>query len=489
MAKYIILMAFVLLMVGIGLYSRTKVKDLGDFFLGGRRMGPWITAFSYGTSYFSSVIFIGYAGNIGWGFGISAVWIGIGNALLGCLLAWIVLGGRTRQMTHHLDASTMPEFFENRYDSKPMKIAAALIIFIFLVPYCASVYKGLGYLFESVFHIPGMYCLVAIAVLTGLYLLLGGYIATALNDMVQGVIMLIGTVLMIGFVVYGTAVGGLGEGIRKLSEIPDAGKGLASIGGPNPLNLLGLVFLTSFGAWGLPQMVHKFYTIRDRQSIKRGAVVSTVFALVIGVGAYLTGAFGRLFLDNQMPAGGVDVIIPQVLQSALPEVLLGVIVVLVLSASMSTLSSLVLISSSSIAMDLMHGVIFKKMDKKTVMLWMRILCVVFVGFSFWVAAGNPNVIVQLMSLSWGVVAGCFLAPYLYGLYWKGTTKIGAWAGIAAGLATVLAAIIMKGGLANVSMPNVGSLAMIISVAAVPIVSVVTPKFNKEFTERIFGYEQ
>jgi len=489
MVKYIFLAAFIVLMIGVGIYSRSKVKDLNDFFLGGRKMGPWLTAFSYGTAYFSSVIFIGYAGNIGWGFGISAVWIGVGNALLGCLLAWIVLGPRTRLMTHHMEAETMPDFFQKRYDCRWMKIVTALIIFIFLVPYSASVYKGLSYLFEITFGIPGIYCLVGIAVLTGVYLLLGGYVATALNNLIQGIIMLFGVVLMLAFVLGAPQVGGLSEGIRKLAEIPDAGKGLTSVFSAMPLSLLGLVFLTSFGAWGLPQMIHKFYTIRDKKAIKRGAIVSTVFALVIGGGAYLTGAFGRLFLDNQMPAGGPDTIIPAVLQTALPEALLGLIIVLVLSASMSTLSSLVLVSSSSIAMDLFKGVIFPKMEKKTVMMWMRLLCVVFVGVSFWVAATNVHVIVTLMSLSWGVVAGCFLAPYLYGLYWKGTTKAGAWAGIVSGLLTVLAAIVIKGGLSNVSMPNVGSLAMLVSVAVVPLVSFVTPKYEKAFTDQLFSYER
>lgn len=489
MAKYIMLAAFVVLMIAVGVYSRKKVKDLNDFFLGGRRMGPWLTAFSYGTAYFSSVIFIGYAGNIGWGSGISAVWIGIGNALLGSWLAWVVLGRRTRQMTHHLNAETMPDFFQSRYDSRAMKIVSALIIFVFLVPYSASVYKGLGYLFEITFGLPGMYCLIGIAVLTGIYMLLGGYIATALNNMIQGIFMLVGVAFMVFFVLRSAPVGGLAEGVRRLSEIPEAGPGLASVFSAKPLDLLGLVFLTSFGAWGLPQMVHKFYTIRDAQAIKRGTVVSTVFCLIIGGGAYLTGAFGRLFLDNQMPAGGPDTIIPQVLQSVLPDVLLGLIIVLVLSASMSTLSSLVLVSSSSIAMDLMKGVLCPKMDNKTVMLWMRILCVVFVGVSLWVAATNVHVIVTLMSLSWGVVAGCFLGPYLYGLYWKGTTRIGAWAGIASGLITVLAAIAIKGGIANVSMPNVGSLAMLVSAAVVPLVSFLTPKYGREFTDRIFNYER
>src|SRR5690554_5820862 len=180
MIKYLFLGIFVLSMVVIGIYSRKKVASVSDFFLGGRKMGPWISAFAYGTSYFSAVIFIGYAGSMGWSFGISVVWIGIGNAVLGSLLAWWVLGKRTRKMTQEMNASTMPEFLEKRYDSKSLKIITAIITFVFMIPYSASVYKGLGYLFTNTFGMPieyYPYCMLAIAILTGLYLLMGGYIA------------------------------------------------------------------------------------------------------------------------------------------------------------------------------------------------------------------------------------------------------------------------------------------------------------------------
>jgi SSS family solute:Na+ symporter/sodium/proline symporter len=303
MTKYVFLGVFVVIMVAIGLFSRRKVKNVQDFLLGGRQMGPWLTAFAYGTTYFSAVIFIGYAGKIGWGFGISSTFIGIGNAIIGSLLAWLVLAGRTRKMTHDLNASTMPEFFEKRYDSKAMKIVTALIIFIFLVPYSASVYQGLGYLFERTFGVPFIYCMAAMAILTGAYLLLGGYVATALNDFVQGIIMLIGVGFMIYFIISNPAVGGIGNGLKKLYEIPNDGPGLVSIFSAHPLNLLGLIILTSLGSWGLPQMVHKFYTIKDDDAVKMGTVISTVFALIIAGGAYFVGGFGRLFLNNTMPLG------------------------------------------------------------------------------------------------------------------------------------------------------------------------------------------
>lgn len=489
MIKYVFLCLFVIVMVTVGLFSRKKVKNVQDFFLGGRQMGPWLTAFAYGTTYFSAVIFIGYAGKIGWGFGISSTFIGIGNAIIGSLLAWLVLAKRTRKMTHELNASTMPEFFEKRYDSKAMKIVTALIIFIFLVPYSASVYQGLGYLFERTFGVPFVYCMAAMAFLTAVYLLLGGYVATALNDFVQGIIMLLGVVFMIYFILSNPAVGGLGGGLKKLSEIPDAGSGLVSIFSAQPLNLIGLIILTSLGTWGLPQMVHKFYAIKDDAAVKRATIISTVFAFIIAGGAYFVGGFGRLFLNNVMPLGAngkpnADMVMPMILEKALPEALIGIIIILVLSASMSTLSSLVLVSSSAISMDLIKGTLFPDMKKENVMLLMRIMCAIFVIFSFMVAV-TPNSILSLMSFSWGTVAGAFLAPFLYGLYWKGTTKAGAWAGFITGFSVAVAgAIIYKMDAGKA--PNIGAVAMLLSLVAVPAVSLITAKLPKKHITKVFG---
>ncbi len=488
MLKYVFLGLFVVIMVVVGIISKRKVNSVQDFFLGGRKMGPWLSAFAYGTTYFSAVIFIGYAGKIGWGFGISSTFIGIGNALIGSLLAWLVLAKRTRRMTHELNVSTMPDFFEKRYNSKAMKIVTALIIFIFLVPYSASVYQGLGYLFERTFGVPFVYCMAAMALLTGVYLLLGGYVATAINDLIQGIIMLIGVAFMIFFILSNPAVGGLRSGLQKLSEIPDVGSGLVSAFSANPLNLIGLIILTSLGTWGLPQMVHKFYAIKDDRAVKTGTVISTVFALIIAGGAYFVGAFGRLFLDNTMPVGanGVpnpDMVMPMVLEQALPDALIGIIVILVLSASMSTLSSLVLVSSSAISMDLVKGIMFPKMKNEKSMLLMRILCGLFVIFSFLVAV-TPNSILSLMSFSWGTIAGAFLAPFLYGLYWKKTTKAGAWSGFIAGFAISVIGAAITGMNAGVA-PNIGAVAMLVSLVTVPVVSLLTAKLPEKHVEKIF----
>ncbi|MFW6021922.1 MAG: sodium:solute symporter family transporter [Halanaerobiaceae bacterium] len=485
MIKYVFLSIFIVIMIGIGIYSRKKVNDIQDFFLGGRKMGAWISAFAYGTSYFSAVIFIGYAGSIGWSFGISAIWIGIGNAIIGSLLAWIVLGRRTRQMTHEMNASTMPEFLEKRYDSKNLKIVTAIITFVFLVPYSASVYKGLGYLFTNTFGMPieyYTYCMLSMAVLTGIYLLLGGYIATAINDFIQGIVMIFGIILMLYFVLSHPAVGGISAGLGKLSSIPDVGNNLVSPVSGMPWNLISLVILTSLGTWGLPQMVHKFYAIESEKAIKKATIITTAFASIIGIGAYLTGSFGRLFLNNVQPAD-MDMVMPLLLEEALPDALMGIIIILVLSASMSTLSSLVLVSSSSIALDLFKGTLFPEMKKEKEMFIMRFLCALFIALSYIVAV-TPNAIVTLMSFSWGTVAGSFLAPFIYGLYWKGTTKIGAWAGLLSGFCCSIGGAFYYGMNAKMA-PNIGTVAMLVSLVIVPVVSLVTAKLPETHLEKVF----
>jgi SSS family solute:Na+ symporter/sodium/proline symporter len=491
-SQYIILGAYILFLIGVTIYfSFRKTKTTNEFFLGGRKIGAWMTAFAYGTTYFSAVMFVGYAGNFGWSIGLSATWIGIANALVGTLLAWKLLAKPTREITHRLDAPTMPDFFLKRYNSKGLKIASALIIFVFMVPYCASVYTGLSSFFTSVFGLPYQWCLVGMAVFTGMYLLVGGYIAAALIDFVQGLIMIVGVVLMISFVVGSPVVGGLSEGLSKIAALPDVGASLAS---PFPsagsvVLLISLIILTSLGTWGLPQMVHKFYAIKDNKAIKRGTVISTLFALVVGGIAYFSGTFGRLFLNNTMPEGGVNAIMPEVMTAALPSVLLGVILVLILAASMSTLSSLVLVSSSSISMDLIKGVIKPSIKEKNAMIWMRALCGVFIAVSL-VIALFPTPIVTLMSYSWGALAGCFLGPFLYGVRWKGMTKAGAWAGVISGLAITIPLIVLSmiGGILPkwLSAPVLGSMAMLASLVVTPVVSLLSKKFDAAHITAVFG---
>lgn len=505
MTKWIILIAYFALMIGIGIYCKKRTNSVSDFVLGGRNLGAWFTAFAYGTSYFSAVVFIGYAGQFGWNYGISATWIGIGNALIGSLLAWIILGNRTRKMSKHLNASTMPEFFGKRFNSKSLKITAAIIVFVFLIPYTASVYNGLSKLFEMAFNFPYEYCIIGMAILTAVYVIVGGYMATAINDFIQGIIMIGGIVAVVICAL--SNKGGLFSAVRQMGEITDKGIAagtLSSVFGPDPINLLGVIILTSLGTWGLPQMVHKFYTIKDKPSIKRGAVISTVFALIVAGGSYFLGSFGRLFVTKEEITASngklmFNDIIPKLLDTALPDILIGIVVMLVLSASMSTLASLVLTSSSTITIDLIKPLRKNKMTDKKEVLLIRIFIAVFLILSVIIAL-NPNTyITTLMSISWGALAGAFLAPFMFSLFSKKITKTAVWASFISGVGiTVVHMFIFSLGFfpeatkaaaslkLNMASPiNAGAIAMIVGLIIVPVVSSFTKVKDKGYVDSIF----
>ena len=497
--KVTLLILFFALMIGIGFMYRHSSKDVSGFVLGGRSVGPWVTAFAYGTSYFSAVIFVGYAGQFGWKYGIASTWIGIGNTLIGSLLAWVILGRRTRIMSQHLGSATMPQFFEARFGSTALKIAASVITFIFLIPYTASLYNGLSRLFGMAFNIDYSICVIVMAVLTGIYVIAGGYMATAINDFIQGIIMLFGIVAVIAAVL--NSQGGFLAALNGLAEVTDetvstAPGVFASFFGPDPLNLLGVIILTSLGTWGLPQMVQKFYAIKSEKSISTGTIVSTVFALIVAGGCYFLGGFGRLFSSQiDIAAGGYDSIIPTML-SGLPDFLIAIVVILVLSASMSTLSSLVLTSSSTMTLDLLKDHVIKDMDEKKQVLIMRALIVVFIAISVIIAIvqykSNITFIAQLMGVSWGALAGAFLAPFLYGLYWKGASRISVWVSFIFSTVVMLANMLVRSSFpALLQSPiNAGAFCMIAGLIIIPVVSLFTPKPDQKVVDDAFAcYEE
>lgn len=510
----IILIIYIIVMLVIGVYTSKKTKSVSDFVLGGRNVGSWLTAFAYGTSYFSAVVFIGYAGQFGWNYGISSTWIGIGNALLGSLMPWFILGRRTRIMSNHVGARTMPEFFESRFNSTALKLVSAMIVFVFLIPYTASVYNGLSRLFGMAFNLGEngyFYIVVAMAVLSAVYVILGGYTATAINDFVQGIIMIVGIIAVVISTLNGA--GGFSNALKSLGEIESA-KVLNTITGPDPINLLGVVILTSLGTWGLPQMVQKFYAIKDEKQITKGAVISTIFALIVAGGSYFMGGFVRLYCSVDGEKGKTligtnngkpefDSMVPALLDSALPDILIGLVVVLVLSASLSTLSSLVLTSSSTLTIDLIKPRAKKMTEKKEVLI-MRILIAVFLIISVVIAFNKNASISTLMSYSWGALSGAFLGPFLYSLFSKKVTAASCWASFGTGIGITVVHMILFGfgfeafsGLVesvkeldlpfNILSPiNAGVISMIVSLIIVPVVSIFTKPPKKEIVDDIFA---
>ena len=500
--KILLTVIFLAVMIGVGLYTRKQASSVDGFVLGGRAVGPWLTAFAYGTSYFSAVVFVGYAGQFGWKYGLSSTWIGVGNAVIGSLLAWIVLGRRTKLMTQHIESRTMPDFFGTRFSDQGLRVAASIIAFVFLIPYTAGVYKGISTLFEMGFGIPYEYCVVIMAILTAVYVILGGYKATAMNDFIQGIIMLFGIVAIIVAVL--NAQGGFTAAIEKMAALPsdaDSGVngGFATLFGPDPWNLLGVVILTSLGTWGLPQMVGKFYSITDESAIRRGTIISTVFALIVAGGCYFLGGFGRLFgMPPVLPNGKLafDSIVPSMLVT-LPDVLIALVVLLVLSASMSTLASLVLTSSSTMTLDLIYrdkksapgevedgnidDIVAEKIERRKVVV-MRVLIMFFITISLLIALNPPTFIAQLMGISWGALAGAFLAPFMLGLYWRGVTTASVWACFIWGVGITVVNMLIGNPINPI---NCGAIAMVGGFPVVWIVSLLTPKMQRSEVDKIF----
>ena len=511
-ASVIMLLVFFAVMIAVGFITRKRAASVDGFVLGGRTAGPWITAFAFGTSYFSAVIFVGYAGQFGWNFGLSSTWAGLGNAFIGSLLAWNILRRRTRIMTQHIDAKTMPDFFGKRFDSVPMKVVASVIVFIFLIPYTSSLYNGLSSLFGLVFHMPYWVVIVMMAALTGIYVIFGGYMATAINDFIQGIIMLFGICAVIGSVL--SANGGLLAATQALSAVEAkgwAGGAFTSFLGPDPLALLFVVLLTSLGTWGLPQMVNKFYAIKSEDDIQKGTIISTLFAIVVAGGCYFLGGFGRLYADKIMyQKNGVtplfDTIVPAML-ATLPALVIAVVIVLVLSASMSTLSSLVLTSSSTFTLDVIEPLSKNKMGEKKKVSIMRVFIVFFIVISAYIAIikdAHPEItfIAQMMGVSWGALAGSFLAPFLYGLYWKGTSRAACYVSFAFGCGLMIIQMWVSLGGVDISgwapvcrylfasSVRSGVIAMVGGLVIVPVVSMFTKKQDSAQLDKLFScYEE
>ncbi len=484
----ILILLFFLVTATIGIYSKKKTQSREDFVLGGRNVGAWFSAFAYGTTYFSATIFVGYAGQFGYTFGISAFWIGIGNALIGSLLAWVLLGRRTRVMTKHLEASTMPEFFAARYDSTALKIASSAIIILFLIPYSASVYKGLSELFSAAFGLDFIWCAVGMAVLTGIFVVAGGYMGTAVNNFIQAIIMLVGIVLILCSVL--SVNGGFMGSIQALSQIkneaaPNFDGSFTSMFGPDPLNLLSVVLLTSLGTLGLPQMIHKFYAIKDEAAIKKGTIISTAFAVIVAGGSYFMGGFGRLFSTPLSENGAVafDKLVPNMLIEALGNgsILIGIVLIVVLSASMSTLASLAITAGSTAISDLFKTFHPIKKEKREV-LCIRILCAAFIAISLLLALSPNSMITNLMGISWGALAGSFLGPFLFGLFWRRTTKAAVWTSMITGVGLVTANLLFSFTTSSIA----GAGAMLLSLILVPLVSLITPAPSKKTVDFAFS---
>jgi len=431
-----------------------------------------MTAFSYGTAYFSAVLFIGFAGKLGWNFGFSALWIALGNTLIGVLGVWLLLGNKIKVETAVLNVKTMPEYLQVRYNSPFLKGFTAIAIFVFFIPYTAAVFMGLSYLFETSFQLQYNYVLIFMGVFTGLYMIMGGYKSMAMIDVIFGIIMTIGVIILLWFTMH--RGGGLTNITASLREIEP--KLVAGVGPPGIIPLLSLIFLTSIAPFAMPQLVQKFYAIKDKRSVKIGMIASTVFALLVTGTAYFTGALTRILLNpgnapQAFEDGSpiYDALMPEILIEVIPEALTIVILLLILSASMSTLAALVLISSSTVTKDFYHGFINKNASDKQLTSLGRLASGFFIILSMILAWLKPAVIVTILSISWGAIASVFLGPFIWGLFSKMVSKGSAIAASVLGLTVCIALSFIWG---KRMIPQAASVGM--------IVSLVIPAFGQLF---------
>ncbi len=468
LVKSIVLALYAIMIIVVGVIGLRKTKSSSDFLLGGGNVGPWMSAFSYGTAYFSAVLFIGFAGKIGWGFGLSGLWIAGFNALIGVMIVWKVLGWKIKQASISLGVSTMSEYLEKRYQSSTLKLIAAIVIFIFLIPYSAAVFMGLSYLFEVSLGVPYNWILFAMGIFTAAYIVMGGYKSMALIDLIFGIIMTLSVLLLLYFTVNkGGGFVNIAESLKSIEP-----KLTSVVGPPGLWALFSLVFLTSVAPFAMPQLVQKFYAIRDKKSVNIGAIASTFFAILIGGVAYFMGSTTRVFLNpDTTPSAFIDsrpnfdLLMPELLTNVIPTSLSVIILLLILSASMSTLASLVLISSSSFTKDFWAGFINRNMGDKSTVSMMRLMSAVFVLFAVLFAAVEMDVIVEILGISWGALGAFFLGPFLWGLFTPKVTKLGAFVSGIGGLAICLVLYFY-----GMSSPSAGTIGMLASLALNPLVS-------------------
>ncbi len=479
---WIVIGIYTAAMLAVGVFqSRKGSAGMESFTVGGRNAGAWISALSYGTAYFSAVMFIGYSGGSGWSFGLWSVLVGIGNAVFGTLLAWLVLAEKTRVLTRKWQIKSMPQLFEERFKCPGMRLFSCVVIFIFLIPYSASVYKGLTSVCSVLLGVEETVCMIVIAIASALVLILGGYMAALKADFMQGIVMMFGVAALIVLMICSPQVDGFGNGFANMTEYMKNHE-MLPLPKNSAISLISTLLMTSFGTWGLPQMIHKYYGIRDKKEVKRGVVISTFFSLLVAGGGYFIGSLSHLFFGETLPEGGKDYIVPLMLDSAgLPNILIGVILVLLISASVSTLSSITLTACSTFSMDLIKKTFKKNMRDENLTVLTRMLCLVFVLLSYFIA-NYPTPILEMMSYSWGIISGSFLAPYVLSLYWKGINKAGAWAGMLGGFLVAFVPAVASG-FTTPNGPLYACIAMALSFALCIVVSKIAVASHSKWSER------
>jgi len=473
LAIYILVLSlYMLLLVGIGVVSSRRMRSAADFYVGSRNVGPWVTALSYVAAYFSSVVIIG-GGGFGYRFGLATIWIAAINVLVGCTMAWIVLGRRVRKLTARLGTMTIPGFLAERFKAPEARVLAAWVIALLLIIYNVSILKGMGNAFEGLMGIPyGLAVLLSSAIIV-LYVSLGGYLAVVWTGFFQAWIMGVGLILLT--VAALGAVGGLGALADKLGSLDP---GLVNTPGAwGWAGLISFALITSLGIWGMPQMLARFVSIRSTRVLRVGTVVVTIGG-AMAVLPYISGAVARvLYPELSSP----DLAIPTLTKAILPTWGGAIFLAGVVAAGMSSFAAIQITASSAVIQDFVVKGMGRPLDERQTVRYSRLVSVLIGAISLAIALRPPALVLVLMAFSSATIASTCLWPMLFGLYWKRATRWGALASMVSGLVTTLVWMILGSpfGLHGF-IPGI-----LVSLVAMVLVSLVTRRFPEEHIQRVF----
>ncbi len=469
----IIIVVYLAILILIGFVTGRRTKSVEDFYIGGRQIGPWVTALSFVAAYFSSVVIIG-GGGFGYMFGMSTLWIGAINVLLGCTVCWIVLGPRIRKFTQRLNTMTIPGFFGERYKSNFALVFSAIIIVLFMIFYNVSILKGMGHIFEVLMDIPYAYGILLAGIIILFYVSIGGYLAVVWTSFVQAWVMGIGLIVLTIFSI--KAVGGIGAANQALEAI---NPGLINTPGVwGWPGLISFALIVSFGVWGMPQLVVRFYSLKNLKVLKIGTVIATV-GTCLALLPYFNGAIARVLCPGlQNP----DLAIPTLAKNVLSPFGSAIVLAGVVAAGMSTFASILIILSSSMIHDIVKKGLKKNLNKNKILFYSKVASIIIGIVSLIIAFNPPALVLTLTAFAWAVIASTTLWPILFGIYWKKATKMGCIISMVGGFITALVWMVVGNPFGiHGFIPG-----LIVGLILMILVSLFTPGFSKEHIEKIWG---
>lgn len=444
------------IVIGV-VFAKRANKSSENYFLGGRSLGPWVTAMSAEASDMSGWLLMGLPGVAYWCGLADAVWTAIGLAV-GTYLNWLIVSKRLRRYSIRTDSITLPEFFSNRFHEKNKVILtlSALFILIFFTVYAASCFVTCGKLFSTLFGLPYLSMMLVGAAFVLLYTILGGFLAESASDFMQGVVMFIALTLIVS--ISTAKAGGFGVVIENAKKIPgfveffglatpvlnDAGEQIIEAGKPvfGAAAPYGALKVASMLAWGLgyfgmPQVLLRFMAIRKEDELKRSRRIAMIWVVISLAVAVFIGIVGReLFPDVHRTANAAENIFITLATSFFPPMFAGFVMAGILAATISSSDSYLLIAASAFAKNIFQGVLKKNANDKQVMTVSRITLLLVSVIAMFIALDENSVIFKIVSFAWAGFGATFGPLMLFSIFWKRTNRPGAIVGMVGGAAMV-----------------------------------------------------